>query len=57
LENQEIAVCAERLTREALNNHGNALATTDARSRKTVVTGAATQFMKQREHQTGASCP
>ena len=38
LENQEIAVWAERLTREALNDHGNALATADAGSRKTVAT-------------------
>lgn len=40
LENQEIVVCAKQLASEALNDHSNALATADARRRKTVAPGA-----------------
>ena len=50
LENQEIGVRAGRLTREALNDHSDALTTPNASCRKTVAPGAPLQFMKQCEH-------
>jgi len=43
------------LASKALNDHGNALATTDACRRQTISTRTAAQFMKQREYQASAS--